>query len=302
MKILRAALLGSILTGLTALAEDAATKALDQMELAVDLFEMQYYEDAHTILSRVQRRALPPEGQRLMQQFGTRIEQASGAKRRAERQLNEATLAFDAQRTAEGGAALLSVIRDPLTPDELRGQARQKLADLAPATRELAMQAAARPDRAPAINHVRTARDMVDQGWQALAEGNFEQAQDLFNKAWWHVPNAPSVAMYANPREGFVLDQMPMGGVRHIRLWAKPKRYVTTNLQLGVGRLLGMNTFQFSDAPVSGVGASGFVQLPNISRIQLKTTVTAPVYDMPAGAGNSYTSSQEYLVLVRPAI
>ncbi|MEE9295405.1 MAG: hypothetical protein V3W34_10650, partial [Phycisphaerae bacterium] len=52
------------------------------------------------------------------------------------------------------------------------------------------------------------------------------------------------------------------------------KRYVTMTLRPSVGRLLGIQTFAFSTGAAAGQGA--FVQLPNISRQVLRTTVTVP--------------------------
>jgi type II secretory pathway component GspD/PulD (secretin)/tetratricopeptide (TPR) repeat protein len=74
-----------------------------------------------------------------------------------------------------------------------------------------------------------------------------------------------------------ITDTIDTGAVLNVQAVASPdRRYVTMNLQPGVGRLIAINEFRFSDAPVSGVGAGGFVQLPVIQRQQVKTTVTVP--------------------------
>ncbi len=52
------------------------------------------------------------------------------------------------------------------------------------------------------------------------------------------------------------------------------KRYVTMTLRPSVGRLLGIQTFPFLTGANAGEGS--FVQLPNISRQVLRTTVTVP--------------------------
>ena len=44
----------------------------------------------------------------------------------------------------------------------------------------------------------------------------------------------------------------------------------------GVGRLLDIQTFLFTTGPTVGAGASGFIQLPSMSRQVLRTTVSVP--------------------------
>ncbi|NOT01614.1 MAG: hypothetical protein HOP29_13410 [Phycisphaerales bacterium] len=52
------------------------------------------------------------------------------------------------------------------------------------------------------------------------------------------------------------------------------RRYVTLTLRPSVGRLLGIQTFGFSIGP--GAGSGSFVQLPNITRTVVRTTVSVP--------------------------
>jgi general secretion pathway protein D len=74
-----------------------------------------------------------------------------------------------------------------------------------------------------------------------------------------------------------IVDTLNTGAVLNVQATVSPdRRYVTMNLQPGVGRLIAINTFQFSGGPITGVGAPGFVQLPIIQRQQVKTTVTVP--------------------------
>ncbi|MFQ5490100.1 MAG: hypothetical protein ACE5GE_05195 [Phycisphaerae bacterium] len=54
------------------------------------------------------------------------------------------------------------------------------------------------------------------------------------------------------------------------------RRYVTMTLRPGVGRLLDIQTFLFTTGPNVGAGASGFIQLPSVSRQAIKTTVSVP--------------------------
>jgi general secretion pathway protein D len=74
-----------------------------------------------------------------------------------------------------------------------------------------------------------------------------------------------------------ITQTIDTGAVLDVQAVASPdRRYVTMNIQPGVGRLIAINEFKFSDAPISGVGASGFVQLPVVQRQQIKTTVSVP--------------------------
>lgn len=74
-----------------------------------------------------------------------------------------------------------------------------------------------------------------------------------------------------------IIEQLNTGAVLNVQATVSPdRRYVTMNIQPGVGRLVAINTFQFTGGPITGVGASGFVQLPIIQRQQVKTTVTIP--------------------------
>ena len=95
------------------------------------------------------------------------------------------------------------------------------------------------------------------------------------------------------------VHNMPVTQVEEVHLVA-PRRRVTMNMQFGVGRLIGVQSFQFAGGPRSGVGAPGFVQLPNISRTQIKTTATAPAPSI--GGGRTLTFVQDYLVLFMPLL
>ena len=103
------------------------------------------------------------------------------------------------------------------------------------------------------------------QSWIAITEEqNFVSELD------------PVVASGAAAQRPLV-DTLNTGAVLNVQATVSPdRRYVTMNLQPGVGRLIAINTFQFSGGPITGVGAPGFVQLPIIQRQQVKTTVTVP--------------------------
>jgi len=108
----------------------------------------------------------------------------------------------------------------------------------------------------------------------------------LFNgqRAWVAVVNQQSFVSTLQPVVAAgAAAQMPQignistGAVLDVQaIVSADRRYVCMTLRPGVGRLLDLQTFLFTTSPVSGVGASGFVQLPSITRQVLKTTVCVP--------------------------
>lgn len=108
----------------------------------------------------------------------------------------------------------------------------------------------------------------------------------LFNgqRSWVAVTNQqafvselePSVAAGAAAQRPET-DVLPTGAVLDVRATVSAdRRYVTMTLLPAVGRLLDIQTFLFTTGPTVGAGASGFVQLPSISRQVIKTTVSVP--------------------------
>ncbi|HEY3242717.1 MAG TPA: hypothetical protein VGM03_05125 [Phycisphaerae bacterium] len=108
----------------------------------------------------------------------------------------------------------------------------------------------------------------------------------LFNgqRAWVAVVNQQSFVSTLMPVVAAgAAAQMPQignistGAVLDVQaIVSADRRYVCMTLRPGVGRLIDLQTFLFSTGPVTGVGASGFVQLPSITRQVLKTTVCIP--------------------------
>ncbi len=104
----------------------------------------------------------------------------------------------------------------------------------------------------------------------------------LFNgqRAWVAVVNQQSFVSSLQPIVN-ATGQQPL--VRTIETGAvldaqvtvsSDKRYVTMTIRPSVGRLLGIQTFAFTSGANAGEGS--FVQLPNISRQVIRTTVTVP--------------------------
>ena len=60
-----------------------------------------------------------------------------------------------------------------------------------------------------------------------------------------------------------------------------------------------LEEFGFSGGPQSGVGAPGFVQMPSISRTQIKTSVSLPAH---SSGSRSRTIVQDYLILFKPRL
>ncbi len=90
-----------------------------------------------------------------------------------------------------------------------------------------------------------------------------------------------------------ITDTIDTGAVLNVQAVASPdRRYVSMNVQPGVGRLVAINTFRFSDPGGAG-SAGGFVQLPIVQRQQVKTTVTIPDGGTLLIGGQKTTSEQE---------
>lgn len=104
----------------------------------------------------------------------------------------------------------------------------------------------------------------------------------MFNgqRAWVAVVNQQSFVSSLQPvidAEGAqpLISTIETGAVLDAQTTvSSDKRYVTLTLRPSVGRLLGIQTFAFTTGAAAGQGA--FVQLPNISRQVLRTTVTVP--------------------------
>ncbi len=104
----------------------------------------------------------------------------------------------------------------------------------------------------------------------------------LFNgqRAWVAVVNQQSFVSSLQPivdatGQAPLISTIETGAVLDAQVTVSAdKRYVTMTLRPSVGRLLGIQTFAFSTGAAAGEGA--FVQLPNISRQVLRTTVTVP--------------------------
>ncbi len=104
----------------------------------------------------------------------------------------------------------------------------------------------------------------------------------LFNgqRAWVAVVNQQSFVSSLTPIVDAVgaaptVSTIETGAVLDAQVTVSAdKRYVTMTLRPSVGRLLGIQTFPFLTGANAGEGS--FVQLPNISRQVLRTTVTVP--------------------------
>ncbi len=289
-----------ILIGQSARAGDA-TDALHSMELAIDLYDMGYYEEAGTILERINRDQLDPLGDALWRDHAPRIRKAAGKLAAADRSLDDARMAITGGDYTTARRQLANVMLSVEAPLGTKERAHGHFESIgrAPArhmidTRE--------PRTTLPINHHRIARSLVNEGLNTLGSGQIHQAQSYFHMAAWHAPQAPRRALVVDPAAGVAFEAKPGSDLEHLAIGeihnvqvATAVRPVTMNLQLGVGRLLGVNTFRFSDPGGAG-SAGGWVQLPNVSRIQVKTTVTAPAQEISLNTGRPIT----YLVLVRP--
>ncbi len=212
--------------------------------------------------------------------------------RHVRRQLAQARLATEAGNLDEARAVLESVLSASGTSAELRILARARLARVAMLQRTQVQPrrpaaATALPDPPAAVPEVASSdsRSVVQQaqarvveGWAAISAGDYHDAQALFNMAIALVPAAPRRTVRIKPYSGFDTRGIAVSGTLHRTVSASPDGWMTANVQLGLGRLVGMRSFQFSGGPRTGVGGSGWVQLPNVQRTQINTTVTVPAY------------------------
>lgn len=273
----------------------------------IELYELEAYEAANLLLSGIEGSELRGSSLEQWRKYTDLARDAATAQQSIRREFEQARRA-----TAEGDLArarqLLGAVLDhEYTPIELQITARARLAKVVMLERRKTPSGApGRPLPAPAVpaavpqstDPVTLAREFIALGEEAIRQGDYARAQEYFNRALTQVPAAPleEVAI-AVPRAA--VEHMPVAKVHEMEYFAGPRHRVAMNLQLGVGRLIGVQSFQFAGGPPSGVGAPGFVQLPHISRTQIKTSVNVPARSLGA---RSYTQIQDYLVLFKPKI
>ncbi len=280
----------------------------DRLKQAVGLYYSQDYAEAKILLSELDPTVLSDSARGQFEKYSSLIDAAMAGVSEARDKYNRARGAVRNHQLAQAKDLLADVIDNAHAPADLKISARARLARVALVERRQSRNPAPSPQNAPAqspsLLTVRTdpmdrAREFVRLGNEAVHRRDYFKAQEYFNAAVMLVPDAPLEEIVVLVPAGMNVDHMPVSQVEEVHLVA-PRRRVTMNMQLGVGRQLGVQSFQFAGGPQSGVGAPGFVQLPNISRTQIKTTATASAASI--GGGRSFTFVQDYLVLFKPRL
>lgn len=278
----------------------------EALELAVELYEAGSYEDARQILNQVDHESLGAGGVNLFRKYHPLIAGAAGRIDQAYANLDQADSAVLDHEFAKAGRLLAAVLTNDFAPLELKTKAHRQIVKVATRSsgRARDTRTRAQAETKPALDHTAIAKSLVNQGMEELGQGAFLDAETYFTMAGWHVPAAPHRAIIFDPGTATVielapgneLEWLPLGDVHRLQVVSRTQQNVTLNLQLSVGRLVGMNTFQFTNSPNTG---PGFVQLPIVQSVQIKTTVTAPAEVIPL-TPNTRGKVQEYFVLIRP--
>ncbi len=303
-------LIGCLLA--TCSAEAGDPDPAGRLERAIALYDSQDYAEAKTLLSELDPTALSEPARAQCEKYRNLTDAAMAGESEARNKYNQARGALRSRQLALAKELLAEVIDNAHVPTDLKISARARLARVALSERrqsrgqrrQPAPSPQNTPARSPSLFTVHTdpldrAREFVRLGSDAVRRRDYFKAQQHFNAAVMLVPDAPLEEIVVLVPAGMNVNLMPVSQVEEVYIGVPPRR-VTMNMQFGVGRLIGMQSFQFAGGPQSGVGAPGFVQLPNISRTQIKTTATAPAPSI--GAGRTLTFVQDYLVLFMPLL
>ena len=288
----------------------ATPPTFQHLAQAIELYEQEEYAEAHTRLMGIDADELGPAGRQRLGKYSNLAALAVGRLGAARQAYQRAQAAIREADFPKAKQLLGEVLENEYAPIELRVSARARLAKVSLLERRASAgnvpknpnphkQPNSKPVMPPNVDPVEQARKLIKQGSAALAAGRYFEAQKQFSMAAWYVPDAPLEKITVAVPAGLNVDHLPVAGVQERQVIALPRHWVTMNLQVGVGRLLGVQAFQFAGGPRSGVGAPGFVQLPTISRTQVKTTATAPAASVGA---RSRTFVQDYLVLFKPRL
>jgi hypothetical protein len=275
-----------------------ADDQLDTLQIAVELYGDGEFEDAAALLGNVSRDELSESGRVLFDQYQPLIRHAAAGVTAARRDLGDAHRALGLLEFDGARAKIAAVVTSEFAPPDLKQDARALLATVQFRQRQRDLAADVADPGEDRAERYHQARIRLAQASESMTEKDWQMAQDHYSLASWYWPDAPLETVYVDPRDGAVFTQLPAARLHTVEVLV-PVRNVTMNLQLGVGRLVAINSFQFSGAPVSGVGASGFVQLPVVQRIQLKTTVTAPAVEYRPQI-ERIDVTDKYVVIVRP--
>lgn len=291
--------------------EPAASNILAQ---AAKLYDLQEFSELQILLNGINEDDLEADDRIRLLDYRERNKQAIAGSQAAVLGFNLAVVKMIKENYAQAKEALQGVLNNPYSPVELRISARARLARIrlierkqAKTHRNQARPSAslAQPDPASAggaapktsNDPVLKAKELVERGMNAIDRGDYDQAQQFFNLAILQVPDAPREMIRVEPYGAVELRNYPVNVVEQVEIVEPPR--VRINANIGIGRLIAVNSFQFSGGPRGGVGAPGFVQLPIVQRTQIKTTAS-----VPAGliTGRRRTFVRDYLILTRPKL
>jgi hypothetical protein len=289
-------------------AEADDQKAAGGLEQAIAAYDSRDYTEANALLSELDPAVLDDSTRAQFEKYRKLSDDAMAGVSEARDKYNLARGAIRSRQLTQAKKLLAEVIDSAFAPTELKISARARLARVALLQRKQSRKPAIIPQHMPAqspslftaqTDPLERAREFVRLGSDAVRRRDYFKAQGHFNAAVMLVPDAPLEEIVVAVPAGVDVSHMPVSEIEEVHL-VVPQRRVTMNMQLGVGRLLGAESFQFAGGPPTGVGAPGFVQLPNISRTQVKTTATAPAPSI--GGGRTMTFVRDYLVLFMPRL
>ncbi len=295
----------SLVCPLVCVAQDRSAER--QLAQGIELFELEAYEAAEVLLSGVDESELRGSSLEQWHKYTDLARDAASAQQSIRQKFGQARRAIHDGDFARARQLLRAVLDHEYAPIELQITARARLAKVSMLERRKTLTAAQGrqlptppvPAAAPqSIDPVALARELVALGEEAIRQGDYPGAQAYFNRALIQVPTSPLEEVVV-PVSRAAVAHMPVAKVHEVERVVRPRHRAMMNLQLGVGRLIGVQSFQFVGGPSSGVGAPGFVQLPHISRTQINTSVSMPARSLGA---RSYTYIQDYLVLFKPKI
>ena len=289
-------------------AEAGDPEPAGRLKQAIALYNSQDYAEAKAMLSELDATALSDPAREQFEEYRNLTGAAIAGVSEARDKYNQARGAVRNHELAKAKELLAEVIDNAHVPTDLKISARARLARVALLERRQSRNPAPSPQSIPAqspsvltvhADPMDRAREFVRLGSAAVRRRDYFEAQEHFNAAVMLVPDAPLEEIVVLVPAGMNVSHMPVSQIEEVHMVA-PRRRVTMNMQFGVGRLIGVQSFQFAGGPQSGVGAPGFVQLPNISRTQIKTTATAPASSI--AGGRTFTFVQDYLVLFMPML
>lgn len=282
------------------------------LDRAVESYSFEQYDEALALLKSIDAGALSAGEKEQLEEYLTLAETGLRRQNTAVSDFNRARQALRDGKLEEARQLNEAVLDNVFAPVDLHISATARLAKIKllerkkvkhPLVKKNVSQPVkpvkpgqAAPPNVPPADRIAAAKDRIRQGWAALRNREYQQAQDHFSVARWYVPDAPLEKVYVDTHTGLAYHRPPRNDERHrVRVITGPSYHVTMNLQLGISRLIASETFQFT----GGVGVDGFVQLPNISRTQFKSTVTVPA--SPVG-GRKIVILQDYYILIKPKL